>query len=137
SALASALLFTGGALFGYFVVFPAGFYYMNIVLEGTSIKLLPAMGNYFGMAATLLLAFGVTFELPLFIFILGKLGVIKYQHIKKNRRYVIVFLFVLAALLTPGPDVLSQCLMAVPLWILYELGGLTLLMIKHENAGTT
>lgn len=134
AALCSALLFTGGALFGYFVVFPAGFHYVNLILEGTAIKLMPSMSDYLNVAAALLLAFGITFELPLFIFILGKFGLIQYKHIKLYRRYVIVVLFIVAAVLTPGPDVLSQCLMAIPLWILYEVGGLTLLMMKKKGS---
>lgn len=133
AAFASAFLFTGGALFGYFVVFPAGFYYVNLILEGTAIRLMPKMSDYLGIAITLLLAFGITFELPLFIFLLGKLKLIEYSHINKYRRYIIVALFVLSAVLTPGPDVISQCLLAVPLWILYELGGLTLLLIKKRQ----
>lgn len=132
-ALASALLFTGGALFGYFIVFPTGFYYVNLILEGTAIHLLPKMSDYLSVAVTMLLAFGVTFELPLVILLAGKMGLIDYNFIKKNRRYVIVSLFVLAAVLTPGPDVLSQCLMALPLWILYEFGGLTLLLMKKKE----
>ena len=89
------------------------------------------MSDYFGLSVMMLLAFGVTFELPLFIFIAGKLDIIDYGFIKRNRRYVIVALFVLAAMLTPGPDVLSQLLLALPLWILFEVGGLTLLMLRH------
>lgn len=131
ASFASALLFAGGALFGYFVVFPAGFYYVNLILNDTAIRLLPKMSDYFGLSVTMLLAFGVTFELPLFIFIAGKLDLIDYGFIKRNRRYVIVALFVLAAVLTPGPDVLSQVLLALPLWALFEAGGLTLLMIRR------
>lgn len=129
-ALISALLFTGGALFGYFVVFPTGFHYINAVLDGTGIRLLPNMTSYFSVAIMLLLAFGFSFELPLIIFLLGKLRIIDYTFIRNNRRYVIVILFIIAAILTPGPDVLSQCLMAFPLWILFELGGLSLRFIK-------
>lgn len=133
AAFLSAILFTGGGLFGYFVVFPAGFYYVNLIMEGTAIQLLPRMSDYLSVAMTLLLAFGVTFELPLVIMIAGKLGFIDYSFIKKYRRYVVVSLFILAAVLTPGPDVLSQCLLALPLWVLFELGGLTLLMMKKKE----
>lgn len=133
SAIISALLFVGGGLFGYFFVFPAGFYYVNAVLEGTDIHLLPRMSDYFSVAMTLLFAFGFSFELPLAIFILGKLGVIDHSFISKYRRYVIVILFIAAGILTPGPDVLSQCLLAFPLWILFELGGLSLLLIKKQK----
>ncbi len=128
----SALLFVSGAIFGYFVVFPAGFYYMNLVLSGTGIKLMPSMSGYLSIALTMLTSFGVAFELPLVIFLLGKLGVIDRSTIKKTRRYVIVVLFVVAAVLTPGPDVLSQCLLAIPLWLLFELGGLSLVLTRKK-----
>jgi sec-independent protein translocase protein TatC len=129
-ALLSSLLFIGGAFFGYFVVFPTGFYYINAVLDGTGIRLLPNMGSYFSVATMLLLTFGLSFELPLIIFLLGKIGLIDYAFIKNNRRYVIVILFIAAAVLTPGPDILSQCLLALPLWMLFELGGLSLRFMK-------
>lgn len=129
----SVLLFAGGALFGYFVVFPTGFHYMNIILKGTGITLLPKMSDYLNVALTLLLVFGLSFELPLMIFFLGKLDLIDYAFIRRNRRYVIVSLFILAAMLTPGPDVLSQSLLAIPLWILFEAGGLSLLLIKKNE----
>lgn len=129
-SVALGLLFTAGALFGYFVVFPTGFYYVNLLLTDTAIKFLPRMEDYFSVAITMLLAFGITFELPLFIFVLGMMGLLDYSHISKFRRHVIVGIFILAAVLTPGPDVLSQVLLALPLYALYELGGLTLLAQK-------
>ncbi|OGP09598.1 MAG: twin arginine-targeting protein translocase TatC [Deltaproteobacteria bacterium GWA2_45_12] len=128
--LLSGLLFIGGALFGYFVVFPAGFYYINAILADTGIHLMPRMSDYLSTATTLLLAFGFCFELPLLIFLLGKLGLLTYDRIKQYRRYVIVLLFFVAAILTPGPDMISQCLLAIPLWILYEAGGVSLLLLK-------
>lgn len=133
-AFSSGILFVGGALFGYFVVFPAGFYYVNLLLSDTTVKMMPQMDEYLNVAITLLLAFGFTFELPLVVFLLGKLGLIDYSHIRQYRRYVIVFLFIAAAVLTPGPDILSQCLLALPLWALFELGGLSLLLLKKRAA---
>lgn len=133
-ALVAAVLFVGGSLFGYFVVFPTGFYYVNLVLEGTGIHLLPKMSDYLSVALMMLLSFGFSFELPLLMLILGRLGVLDAHKIKAMRRYVIVALFVLAAMLTPGPDVLSQCLLAVPLWLLYELGGLLLKFQKKKES---
>lgn len=130
---ASAVLFTGGALFGYFVIFPAGFHYVNAIMANTAITLLPRMADYFGVAVTLLFVFGLSFELPVFIFLLGKVGLLHYQQIQQYRRYVLVLVFIVAAMLTPGPDVLFQCLLALPLWLLYELGGLTLLFLKNQK----
>lgn len=130
----SSIMFVGGGLFGYGVVFPTGFYYVNLVMEGTGIQLMPKMSDYLNLAITLLISFGLAFELPLFIYLLGRLGLVQYSQIKKYRRYVIVCLFIAAAILTPGPDVISQCLLAGPLWILYELGGLLLML--HGKRGS-
>lgn len=134
ASIMSGLLFSGGALFGYFIVFPTGFYYVNLILADTSIQLLPKMSDYLNIVSMMLISFGVMFELPLFIFLLGKLGLLSYSHLKSIRRYVIVALFVIAAILTPGPDVLLQCMLAFPLWILFELGGLTLIFIERKRA---
>lgn len=128
--LTSVLLFTGGALFGYFVIFPPTFVYINRIFDNTVIEFMPKMSEYFSVAVMLLLTFGISFELPLVIFALGKLGLIDYAFIKKNRRYVIVILFILAAILTPDSTGVLQCLLALPLWILYELGGLSLLIFR-------
>ena len=120
--ISSSLLFVGGALFGYFVVFPAGFAYFVAVLADTHIQFMPMMGSYLSFGSRLLLAFGAVFELPLLITFLAYAGIINHRQLRKARRYVIVGIFTLAAVLTPGPDIISQVLLAVPLWILYEAG---------------
>lgn len=135
-SMAAALLFCGGALFGYFVVFPLGFYYINLVLLDTSIQLMPRMSDYFSVATTLLLVFGLSFDLPVVMFFLGRLGVIDYPRIKQFRRYVMVAAVIIAAMLTPGPDVLSQLLLAGPLWLLYELGGLLIWFLPKKEIET-
>ena len=78
------------------------------------------MKQYLGFTLKLLFAFGVIFELPVFMYFLAKIGVVNSQLLTKNRRYVIVLIFVVAAILTP-PDMFTQFLMAVPLLLLYEL----------------
>ena len=118
----STFLFAGGALFGYFVVFPAGFSYFVSVLADTNIKFMPQMESYLSFASRLLFAFGIVFELPLLMTFLAYAGLIHHQQLSKARRYVIVIIFTVAAILTPGPDVISQVLLAIPLWILYEAG---------------
>lgn len=135
-SLMAGLFFTGGACFGYSFVFPALFASIQMILEGTGITLLPRMDNYFSIAVTMLLAFGFSFELPLFIFILGKIGIVTHSKISSFRRMIIVILFVLAAILTPGPDIISQCLLAIPLWILFELGVFSLWVLEKKKKGT-
>jgi sec-independent protein translocase protein TatC len=115
----STFLFVGGSLFGYFVVFPFGFKFF-IGFSNEYVKALPSVKQYFSFAIKLLFAFGVVFELPVVIFFLAKMGVVTPQWLRKNRKYAILMTFVTAAILTP-PDVVTQCMMAGPLIILYEI----------------
>ena len=109
----------GGALFGYFVVFPWGFkFFLGFATD--TIRPLPSMKEYFGFSAKLLLAFGLVFELPLVITFMAKLGVVSVDFLKKNRKYALLLFFAGAAILTP-PDVVTQILMALPLMLLYEI----------------
>jgi len=117
----ASFFFLGGAIFGYYVVFPYGFQFF-VSFGGEFVKPLPSMKEYLNFASFLLLAFGLVFELPIFIFFLAKLGLVHPRTLKKGRRYAIPIIFFLSAIITPGPDPISQCLMAVPLCILYELG---------------
>jgi sec-independent protein translocase protein TatC len=117
--LLSTLFFVGGALFGYFVVFPFGFkFFMSFATE--TIRPLPSMREYLSFASKLLLAFGLVFELPLVITFLARLGIVSVDFLKKNRKYAILVFFTVAAILTP-PDVVTQILMAIPLIALYEI----------------
>lgn len=115
----SALFFVSGALFGYYVVFPFGFdFFMGYADE--LIKPMPSLREYFSFSLKLLFAFGVIFELPLFIFFLSRLGLVTAQVLRKFRKYAILISFIVAAILTP-PDGITQILMAGPLIVLYEL----------------
>ena len=115
----SSFFFIGGALFGYFIVFPWGFkFFLGFATE--TIRPLPSMKEYLGFSAKLLIAFGLVFELPLVITFLAKLGVVTVEFLKKNRKYAILLFFAGAAMLTP-PDVVTQIMMALPLMLLYEI----------------
>jgi sec-independent protein translocase protein TatC len=115
----STLFFVGGALFGYFIVFPFGFdFFLSFANE--SIRAMPSMKEYLGFSAKLLLAFGLVFEMPLVITFLSRLGIVSIPFLKKSRKYAILLFFVLAAFLTP-PDVVSQLFMAFPMMLLYEI----------------
>jgi len=115
----SSLFFIGGALFGYFVVFPFGFkFFMGFASE--AIKPLPSVKEYMSFSTKLLIAFGVVFELPLFITFLAKLGIVDTQFLRKQRKYAILLFFAFSAILTP-PDVITQVMMSGPLIILYEV----------------
>lgn len=129
----SVVFFAGGVLFGYFVIFPFAFrFFLSFNTE--NITALPAMKEYLSFSIKLLLSFGVAFELPIFIVFLNKLGLITLEMLTKNRKYVIIGVFVVSAILTP-PDVLTQILMAIPLMLLYEIGimGVRLFGKKRER----
>ncbi|BCS90159.1 twin-arginine translocase subunit TatC [Pseudodesulfovibrio sediminis] len=119
-AIISAVFFTSGALFGYFVVFPFGFeFFAGFSTAG--IAFTPKLNEYLSFCLKLLFAFGFVFELPLFIFFLARLGIVSSKGLRRKRKYAILTGFILAAILTP-PDPFTQCLMAGPLILLYELG---------------
>ena len=118
--ISSTILFVGGALFGYFVVFPFGFKFF-IGFSNDYVKALPSVKQYFSFSMKLLFAFGAVFELPVIIFFLSKMGIVTPQFLRQKRKYAILLTFALAAILTP-PDVITQCMMAVPLIVLYEIG---------------
>jgi sec-independent protein translocase protein TatC len=131
--VSSTILFVGGALFGYFVVFPFGFKFF-IGFSNEYVKALPSVKQYFSFSMKLLFAFGAVFELPVIIFFLSKMGVVTPQFLRKQRKYAILLTFALAAILTP-PDVITQCMMAGPLIVLYEIGILVSRIAQKKKEG--
>jgi sec-independent protein translocase protein TatC len=115
----ASILFFVGAAFAYYVVFPFGFkFFLKYVNEDVVATL--SIGWYLSFFIQFIIAFGSIFELPIFILFLSKLGIVTPEMLKKNRRYAIVIIFIVAAILTP-PDAISQCMMAIPLLLLYEI----------------
>lgn len=115
------LFFVSGAYFCYRFVFPTAFGFF--VAEYSSIAVAPFLkiSEYLSFSSRMLLAFGIVFELPVFTFFLARMGVVTHRMMLAWWRYSIVGIFIVAAVLTPGPDVASQMLMATPLLILYVL----------------
>ncbi len=128
--IVASIFFATGILFAYFVVFPYGFKFF-ISFQNQYIKALPSLKQYLSFCLKLLFAFGLIFDLPVFMFFLAKIGIINSKLLIKNRRYIIVLIFVVAAILTP-PDVFTQFLMAVPLILLYEI---SILVVKFVERG--
>lgn len=115
----SFILFTAGTLLGYFVIVPMG---LNFLLSFSSEYLQPmiSVGRYTSFVMSLSFAFGLVFQLPLAILFLTKTGIVTPEFLSRNRKYTIVIIFIAAAVFTP-PDVITQCLMAIPLLALYEI----------------
>ncbi len=130
-ALAASFFFVAGAAFCYVVVFPVGFRFF--LEEYGSIDVAPRIRitEYLSFATRMLLAFGVTFELPVVTYFLARLGVVTHRHLIEYGRYAVVVIFFVAAVLTPGPDVASQLLMATPLLLLYGLSILVALVVAR------
>ena len=120
-ATAASLFFVLGASFCYALVFPVGFRFF--LDEYASIGVAPQIRitEYLSFVTRMLLAFGVTFELPVVTFFLARVGVVTHRTLLGAARYAIVVIFIVAAVLTPGPDVASQLLMAAPLLVLYGI----------------
>ncbi|MFH2044423.1 MAG: twin-arginine translocase subunit TatC [Pseudomonadota bacterium] len=118
--LFSVFFFAGGILFCYFIVFPVAIKFF-LGFASDTIQALPSMNEYLQFATKMLLGFGLVFQLPLVIIFLAKLGIVTVEFLRKNRKYAILLIFIVAALLTPTPDVFNQLLMAVPLMFLYEV----------------
>jgi sec-independent protein translocase protein TatC len=118
--IASSVLFLLGIAFCYYFVFGKVFAFINSFAP-QSITPAPDIEAYFSFVMTMFLAFGVTFEIPVVVVVLARAGIVSMENLKHARPYVIVGAFVIAAVVTP-PDVLSQVLLAVPMWLLYELG---------------
>ena len=118
--LISTLCFVAGAAFGYFVVFPPIFHFL-LGYSSAFLDPMPAVDEYFSLALRLFLAFGLIFELPVFMVFLGKVGVVNKPFLVKNRKYAVLIAFVLAAILSPTPDVVNQLLLVGPLVLLYEI----------------
>ncbi|MCI5131181.1 MAG: twin-arginine translocase subunit TatC [Candidatus Electrothrix sp. EH2] len=116
----STVCFLGGAAFGYFVVFPPAFRFL-ISYSSEFLDPMPAVSEYFSLALRLLFAFGMIFELPVFMVFLAKLGTVDAPFLAQNRKYAFLVAFIIAAIVTPTPDVVNQLFMAVPLVVLYEI----------------
>ncbi|TFV93931.1 twin-arginine translocase subunit TatC [Oxalobacteraceae bacterium OM1] len=118
--VSSSILFLVGVAFCYFFVFGVIFKFIN-EFAPKSITVAPDIESYFSFVMTLFIAFGVTFEVPVIVIVLVRMGLITVEKLRSIRPYVIVGAFVIAAVVTP-PDIMSQLLLAVPICLLYEIG---------------
>ncbi|UQZ88368.1 twin-arginine translocase subunit TatC [Deltaproteobacteria bacterium Smac51] len=118
-SLSAALLMLAGAAFAYFTVFPLAFRFF-IGFSGEDVAMLPTITQYLSLVMTIMLAFGLAFQLPLVLLFLNRVGLVDAARLRRFRRYAILLIVILAAVMTP-PDVVSQILMSLPMIGLYEL----------------
>lgn len=117
---ASTLLFIIGMAFAYFAVFPTVFGFI-VGSAPVGVAVMTDIGEYLDFVMTLFMAFGLAFEVPIAVVLVARFGWVSVAQLKEARSYVIVGAFILGAIFTP-PDIISQFMLAVPLWLLYELG---------------
>jgi sec-independent protein translocase protein TatC len=132
--VASVLLFYIGAAFAYFLVLPAVFGFLTAVTpEG--VAMMTDISRYLDFVLVIFLAFGLSFEMPVAVVVLVLLGVVTPAQLREWRGYVVVGIFILAAIITP-PDVISQIMLAIPMWLLYEIGILAGAMLRPAPAAS-
>jgi len=127
--LFSCLLFYSGAAFCYFITLPFG---INFLLDFQTEQLRPiiSISEFVSFVSIFVLAFGLIFELPIFMIFMAKIKILPRSFFEKNRRYAALVISVTAALLTPTPDVFNMLLMGIPLYMLYEVGIIVLRLLR-------
>lgn len=130
--LLSPILFIAGAAFAFYVLFPVVFRFFIELNENAQIPtvFMPAVSGYLAFSIGMLKLFGIAFQLPLVLVGLNRVGLLSKESVIKSRRYVIIFIFIFAAMLTP-PDVVSQILLALPMLLLFEI---SILFMRRDDA---
>jgi sec-independent protein translocase protein TatC len=125
----TCLLFYAGTVFCYYVTLPFGIKFL-LGFSSEELKPVISVGKFVNFTTIFILAFGLIFELPIFMVFLAKVGVFKRSFYEKNRRYALLLIAILSALLTPTPDIVNMSLMGGPLYLLYESGILILRVLR-------
>ncbi|MGA2316902.1 MAG: twin-arginine translocase subunit TatC [Thermodesulfobacteriota bacterium] len=133
--LVSILLFYLGASFCFFVALPNGVKFL-LGYQSAHIKPMISAGKYVSFCAVFIFGFGLTFELPLILALLSYLRVVNAAFLTRNRKYAILLIAIIAAVVTPTPDVFNMSLMGVPMYLLFEIGVILVKVIERKRAGT-
>lgn len=130
----SSLLFMTGVLFGYYVISPLSVNFLGTYQISEQVANQISLGSFISSVTMLTLSTGIVFELPIVIYFLSKFGLVTPAFLKNYRRHAMVIILIIAALITPSPDVTSQVLVAVPLFLLYEVGiGVSRMVVKRNS----
>jgi sec-independent protein translocase protein TatC len=134
--IATPILFTMGGALAYYMVMPAAFHFFLKFegdIGGIKQEALPAIGDYLSLVMQFIMAFGIAFLLPILLMLMERAGLVTRTQLKRGRRYAILIAFVVAALATP-PDVISQCMLAIPLIMLYEISLVAIWFTERRRA---
>jgi sec-independent protein translocase protein TatC len=129
----ATFLFILGIMFGYFVITPESINFLSGYTVSTKIQNLFSIDSYISSVATLTLATGVVFELPILVYILSSLGVLTAKFMRETRRYAVVVILIVAAVVTPTPDMMTMTVVSIPLFILYEVGILVSAVVEKRK----
>lgn len=134
--LGGCLAFVAGGYLGFAYVFPVIFAFLiHFGTDAGTVAAMLSMGDYLALALKMMLAFGLVFELPVVMTVLARLGLADRTRFAAKRKYMLILAFVFGALVTPGPDIVSQCSIAVPFVLLYEVGILGAWLCGNRDAG--
>lgn len=131
--VASTLLFFCGMCFAYFIVFPVVFGFITAAAP-TGVAVMTDIDKYLSFVLSMSMAFGITFQMPVAVILLVRMGMVSIAKLREVRSYVVVGAFIAGAIFTP-PDVVSQFMLAIPLWLLYELGIVVALWMGKPDTG--
>ncbi len=129
--LATSVFFVGGGVFGYFIVYPwACRFFLNM---GSDFKAVITVNQFFGLTLKVLLGIGIVFELPTLIFFLARMGIVTSRWMVKNFKYAVLAIFIIAAVITPTPDIITQSIIAGPMLGLYTFSILIAFLFGKER----
>jgi sec-independent protein translocase protein TatC len=139
----ACMLFFMGVCFGYYVITPMSINFLSSYTVSTKIQNLFSIDSYISSVATLTLATGVVFELPILVYILSNLGILTPKFMRETRRYAVVIILIIAAIVTPTPDMLTMTVVSIPLFVLYEVSFVVASLVekrklkKHDDMMTS
>ncbi|GAA4094301.1 twin-arginine translocase subunit TatC [Mucilaginibacter panaciglaebae] len=130
----ASMLFLLGILFGYYVIAPESIAFLANYEVSDTIKNEFTVSSYLSMVATITLIIGIVFELPIFIYILASIGILTGTFMKRTRRYAVVILLIVGAIISPSPDFLTTMIATLPLFVLYEVGIVVASVVEKRRA---
>lgn len=122
-----------GVLFGYYVVVPLSVNFLGSYQVSASVANMISVDSFVGTVTNITLASGIVFELPILVYFLSSLGILTPEFMRKFRRHAVVVILVVAAIITPSPDITSQMLVALPLYVLYEISIFVSRFVVNKN----
>lgn len=130
---AAIILFYGGSVFCYVIVLPSSLKFLVSGYESAVLKAMISIDRYITFCSTMIFAFGATFEVPLILLALGKLGIINAGMLVRTRRYAILGIVTASAIITPTPDAYNLTLLAVPMYVFYEIGIILVKVVRKKD----